>query len=304
MLYLPTLGTLYSYWSSTLSSIPFTRLNLHHCNPSQKELSMLIRAAVAGAAAASPRRLLLSTLLYHIPRSPTTTTTAIPLHLHRTSSSSSTRWKSRQSSDPYTRASKLAGLKSRAAYKLLEIHDRHRLFRSGATVVDLGYAPGSWSQVALSKVQPGGRVIGIDVIPAQPPRGVSTLQGDFLSEGIREEVRRFVRGEMPGGEVGDGDAGTVAETISMEKDRDRIEGRVVDVVLSDMSDPWPLDHNAWIKSVNRPFLRMMNTSGIAFKDHAGSMVCFAWLFPSIFPFFLSSIVSPSYLKSSYARIPG
>nr|POE93613.1 rrna methyltransferase 2, mitochondrial [Quercus suber] len=191
---------------------------------------------------------------------------------------SRTREKPATTADPYTRASKLAGLKSRAAYKLLDIHARHRLFSRGDTVVDLGFAPGSWSQVALSKVQTGadgggggGRVVGIDVIPAQPPRGVSTLQGDFLSEGIREEVRRFVReGSRRGG---GGTKGNVEVAAPGEEAQ-----HVVDVVLSDMSAPWPLANGTWLRSVNRPFLRMMNTSGIAFKDHAGSMdLCLAAL---------------------------
>ena len=60
-------------------------------------------------------------------------------------------------------------------------------------MVDLGYAPGSWSQVAKNRVGESGRVVGIDVIPAQPPRGVSALQGDFLSEGVQGLVREFVR---------------------------------------------------------------------------------------------------------------
>src|ERR1700761_7999956 len=106
-----------------------------------------------------------------------------PVRHHRPSSTSpSPRRKSRQSRDTFAREAKVAGLKSRAAFKLLEINDKHRLFQRGDTVVDLGYAPGSWSQVAISKTQPGGRVIGIDIIPSQPPRGVSTIQGDFLSE--------------------------------------------------------------------------------------------------------------------------
>jgi 21S rRNA (uridine2791-2'-O)-methyltransferase len=62
-------------------------------------------------------------------------------------------------------------------------------------VVDLGYAPGSWSQVAVERTRPGGLVLGIDVIPAAPPRGVSTIQGNFLSENVREMARRAV-GEM------------------------------------------------------------------------------------------------------------
>ena len=237
-----------------------------------------------------------------------------PPALHYASSSSSTRWKARQSHDSFAREAKVAGLKSRAAFKLLEINDKHHLFKKGDTVVDLGYAPGSWSQVAVNRTQPGGRVVGIDVIPAQPPRGVSTLQGDFLSAEIREEVRKFVQDPLRGrpreraqlSRIGDGEEGLTEEELEEEskgliererhlhsdeatayeamdaerkekeglcqKELDRLEGRVVNVVLSDMSEPWPQTASTWIKSVSNPYRRMMNTSGMAFRDHAGSIV--------------------------------
>lgn len=221
------------------------------------------------------------------------------------STSSSTRWKSRAARDTYTRSARLSGLKSRAAFKLLEINDRHRLFRRGDTVVDLGFAPGSWSQVAVNRTAPGGRVVGIDVIPAQPPRGANALQGNFLSEEIREGVRDFVReegrGRVRSGLGGEGE-GVSEEELELEgrgvvelerqaaveqkgeeeveegeghlrqKDLDKREGRVVNVVLSDMSEPWPLVTSTWIKSVSNPYRRMLNTSGIAARDHGGSMV--------------------------------
>ncbi|OQO11508.1 hypothetical protein B0A48_03235 [Cryoendolithus antarcticus] len=224
-------------------------------------------------------------------------------------SSSSTRWLARQSNDPHTRASALQDLKSRAAFKLLEIDSRYHLFRPGQSVVDLGYAPGSWSQVARSKVGKGGKVVGIDIIPVQPPRGVSALQGDFLSEAVQARVRAFVRGEDADGRLGEagveggealgmiervrnvGDS-TALDAIDHEEDEslskgtrkrsareeDAREGRVVDVVLSDMCAPWPLSTSTWINSVNRPYRRMMNTSGNPFRDHAGSMdLCLAAL---------------------------
>lgn len=235
--------------------------------------------------------------------------------IRHASSSSSTRWKARQSRDTFAREAKVTGLKSRAAFKLLEINEKHRLFKRGDTVVDLGYAPGSWSQVAVNRTQPGGRVIGIDIIPAQPPRGVSTIQGDFLSAEIREEVKRFVldplrgrpreRAQLSRSTDNGGDEGLTEEELEEEgrgliererkleeeaaayaameagrreeeglsqKDLDRVEGRVVNVVLSDMSEPWPLTASTWIRSVSNPYHRMMNTSGMAFRDHAGSMV--------------------------------
>lgn len=154
-------------------------------------------------------------------------------------------------------------------------------------------------------------MVGIDVVPSQPPRGVSTLQGDFLSPTIREEMRRFVQEPMNGranthqplARHADSQEGATEERpededqgyIDLEKAVDShsssseaangngrratstrqvdvAEGRVVDVVLSDMSEPWPLTTSTWIRSVSNPYRRMMNTSGITFKDHAGSMV--------------------------------
>lgn len=107
---------------------------------------------------------------------------------------SSARWKQRQDQDPYVREARVRGLKSRAAFKLIELDAKYRLFRRGRgqVVVDLGFAPGSWSQVAVDRTAPDGRVVGIDVIPAQPPRGVSTIQGNFLSPGVREMVKQFL----------------------------------------------------------------------------------------------------------------
>lgn len=110
------------------------------------------------------------------------------------SSSASSRWKQRQGSDRFAREARVRGLKSRAAFKLLELDSKYHLFRrgQGQVVVDLGFAPGSWSQVALDRTAPDGRVVGIDVIPAQPPRGVSTIQGNFLSPGVRALVKQFL----------------------------------------------------------------------------------------------------------------
>ncbi|EON67939.1 hypothetical protein W97_07436 [Coniosporium apollinis CBS 100218] len=229
--------------------------------------------------------------------------------------SSSTRWKTRQSRDHFAREAKVAGLKSRAAFKLLEMDEKYKLFRPDNTVVDLGYAPGSWSQVAVTRTKPGGRVVGIDILPVQPPRGVSTIQGDFLSPAVQAGVRAYVLDPMRGrprkkvvfAKEEDEEAGLTEEEleeaergyIDMErhampgsaeagthstaaapteehahlsrKQRDEANGRVVDVVMSDMSAPWDQTTGFWKRSVSDPYLRMMNTSGIAFRDHVGSM---------------------------------
>ncbi|CAO2654311.1 Nn.00g110440.m01.CDS01 [Neocucurbitaria sp. VM-36] len=249
-----------------------------------------------------------------------TRTVAKPIR--HASSSSSTRWKSRQGNDFFAREARVQGLKSRAAFKLLELNDKHKLFKPGHTVVDLGFAPGSWSQVAVNRTTPDGRVIGIDLIPAQPPRGVSTIQGNFLSPVIQDEVRAYVRDpdlgrprkqitskndkgrteeeldEMERGYIDierqahlDGietePIGRPAEDKSSEsvsdakltlKERDIRQGRAVDVVLSDMSEPWDQTAGFYKKSLSDPYFRMMNTSGNAFRDHAGSMdLCMAAL---------------------------
>ncbi len=92
---------------------------------------------------------------------------------------SSRRWLQRQSRDPYVRKARREGYRSRAAFKLLGIDAKHRLLRAGMTVVDLGAAPGGWSQVASAKVAPHGKVIAIDLLEIAPMSGVAVLRGDF-----------------------------------------------------------------------------------------------------------------------------
>ncbi|KAI9818296.1 MAG: 2' O-ribose methyltransferase [Thelocarpon impressellum] len=206
----------------------------------------------------------------------------------RASSSSSKRWQNRQGRDKYSREARVQGLKSRAAFKLLEIDSKYRIFRPGQTVVDLGYAPGSWSQVAVSRTTPGGRVIGIDLIPAAPPRGVSTIQGNFLSPAVQDAVKRFVRDPSQGlyrappplfsdpDDVLAAEAAASAEEAPAQQSRrarDAAEGKVVDVLLSDMCAPWPQLAGFRVPALAHAYAasRMMNASGISFRDHAGSM---------------------------------
>ena len=98
-------------------------------------------------------------------------------------SDQSTRWLERQLNDPYVAAAKRQGWRSRAAFKLIEIDDKHRLLRPELRVVDLGAAPGGWSQVAADRVKAvegRGQVIAIDVLAMEPIAGVEVLQLDFL----------------------------------------------------------------------------------------------------------------------------
>ena len=97
-------------------------------------------------------------------------------------SKSSQAWLKRHVNDPYVHRAQALGYRSRAAFKLLEIEARDRLFARGQVVVDLGAAPGGWSQVAAEKVGPGGRVIALDLLEMAPLAGVTFIQGDFTTD--------------------------------------------------------------------------------------------------------------------------
>jgi 23S rRNA (uridine2552-2'-O)-methyltransferase len=99
------------------------------------------------------------------------------------------RWLRRHVTDPYVRKAKAEGYRSRAAFKLAEIDARERLLRPGATVVDLGAAPGSWSQLAAERVKPAGRVIAIDLLDIVPISGVTVLKGDFRDKALGESLK-------------------------------------------------------------------------------------------------------------------
>jgi 23S rRNA (uridine2552-2'-O)-methyltransferase len=103
----------------------------------------------------------------------------------RKRSLSSTRWLERQLNDPYVAAAKREGYRSRAAYKLIEIADKYGLLKPGQTVVDLGAAPGGWSQVAAERVRSvdgEGLVVAIDISPMEPVPGVTILHMDFMDD--------------------------------------------------------------------------------------------------------------------------
>jgi len=152
-------------------------------------------------------------------------------------------------------------------------------------------------------------VIGIDIIPAQPPKGVSTIQGNFLAESVQEEVKNFLRDPNRGrakqqrfltdegldqplteeelesastdylelerrsdSSPQDGEDTEQPAGRKSRKKTEEAEGRMVDIVLSDMCEPWEQTTGFWKKSLSNPYHRMMNTSGNNFRDHAGSMV--------------------------------
>ena len=103
-------------------------------------------------------------------------------------SKSSGRWLREHESDPYVQRSRAEGYRSRASFKLLELDRRDRLFRPGMTVVDLGAAPGGWSQVAAGRVGGKGRVIASDILDMESVEGVDFIQGDFTEEPVLEAL--------------------------------------------------------------------------------------------------------------------
>ena len=151
--------------------------------------------------------------------------------------------------------------------------------------------------------------MGIDIIPAQPPAGVSTIQGNFLSLAVQDEVKKYLRESDRGrskqqSSLSGTDEGVEATEEDFEEstrgyfelekradlpppvnvhdgtragrsggiDENHADARIVDVVLSDMSAPWEQTAGFWKRSLSDPYYRMMNTSGMSFRDHAGSMV--------------------------------
>jgi 23S rRNA (uridine2552-2'-O)-methyltransferase len=113
---------------------------------------------------------------------------------------SSRAWLQRQINDPYVARTKREGFRSRAAYKLAEIDDKYRLLRPGARVVDLGAAPGGWSEVAARRVGERGRVIALDVLDMAPIAGVDFVRLDFLDQTAPDRIKAMLA-EKAGGKV-------------------------------------------------------------------------------------------------------
>ena len=129
-------------------------------------------------------------------------------------------WMKEHVNDFYVKQAKKEGYRSRAAYKLIEINERDKLLKPGMAVVDLGAAPGSWSQVVANKVGRNGKVVALDLLEMAPMPGVEFIQGDFREDSILDELKI------------------------------RLENRLLDLVISDMSP---------------------NVSGIKLSDQARSM---------------------------------
>jgi 23S rRNA (uridine2552-2'-O)-methyltransferase len=106
---------------------------------------------------------------------------------------SSQKWLQRQLKDPYAHAAKQSGYRSRAAWKLIEIDDRYRLLRPKARIVDLGAAPGGWTQVAAERC-PGGLIVAADLGPMEPVQGAKLVQLDILADGAPDAIKAALGG--------------------------------------------------------------------------------------------------------------
>ncbi len=104
-----------------------------------------------------------------------------PLKTGKNRTASSSRWLTRQINDPYVKQAKAEGYRSRSAYKLAELDDRFALLKGARRVVDLGVAPGGWSQIVRQRA-PSARVVGIDLLPTEPLEGVVLFEMDFLAD--------------------------------------------------------------------------------------------------------------------------
>lgn len=115
------------------------------------------------------------------------------------SSSSSKRWLQRQMNDQFTKKSKELNYKSRAAFKIAEINDKFNIFnKSSHNILDLGYAPGSWSQVAIQEMNKRGvdpNILGVDLLRCATPKGVNFMQGDFLHADVQQSIVEHFNGE-------------------------------------------------------------------------------------------------------------
>jgi len=113
---------------------------------------------------------------------------------------SSTRWLQRQLNDPYVQEANRRGYHSRAAFKLIELDDRFNFLKVGQKVVDLGCAPGGWTQVAAERIEaeknPNGHVIGIDLQEVEPIAGATLLQGDFMEDDAPDRLKEVIGGSV------------------------------------------------------------------------------------------------------------
>ena len=114
-----------------------------------------------------------------------------------TRTKSSARWLNEHVNDPYVKQAQKDGYRSRSSYKLIQLNEKDRLVRPGMLVVDLGSAPGGWSQVAARLVGAKGRVLATDILPMEPLKNVDFIQGDFTEESVLKQVLDWLGNNQP-----------------------------------------------------------------------------------------------------------
>ncbi len=110
-------------------------------------------------------------------------------------SSSSNRWLERQLNDPYVAEAKRLGYRSRAAFKLVQLDEKYKFLSKNKVVVDLGCAPGGWSQIAAERLKGTGKLVGLDILPTEPMDGATFVCQDFTEEGATEKLLDLLGGE-------------------------------------------------------------------------------------------------------------
>jgi 23S rRNA (uridine2552-2'-O)-methyltransferase len=109
-------------------------------------------------------------------------------------SKSSKRWLNEHFDDEYVRRAQQEGYRSRAVYKLIEIQQKYHILKPGMTVIDLGAAPGSWSEYACSELGRNGRLIALDILAMEPMQGVEIIKGDFREDAVLEQLLQLLTG--------------------------------------------------------------------------------------------------------------
>ena len=142
-------------------------------------------------------------------------------------------WMQEHLNDPYVKLAQKEGYRARAAYKLMEIDDKDKLIKPGMTIVDLGSAPGSWSQVAVQRLKGQGKVIALDILDMQPLAGVTFIQGDFREESVLRVLEEKIN-KMPVDLV----IADMAPNISGVKDVDQAGAAYLTELALEFSKDW------------------------------------------------------------------
>jgi 23S rRNA (uridine2552-2'-O)-methyltransferase len=148
-------------------------------------------------------------------------------------SSRSKAWMQEHLNDEYVKRAQKEGYRARAAYKLIEIDDKDKLIKPGMTVVDLGAAPGSWSQVVKQRLKGKGRIIGLDLLDIQPIPGVEFIQGDFREENILKLLEEKLDNKPVDLVIAD-----MAPNISGVKDADQAGAAYLTELALEFSQQW------------------------------------------------------------------